>query len=135
MNSYVKTPMVFDEPSGGIHTLFGMAYEDYIDTMMADAEANNREWFKEHLKSKNIICFILDDNDIDDDFCEVSDLIKEVNDVNTAMYIVGLETLSEGKYLSEDNLKRLRDIFGEYGFTEFPNVYERRIVFQRGLKI
>lgn len=135
MNSYVKTQMIFDEPRDGVYPMFGMAYEDYIDTMMADAEANNREWFKEHLKSKNIIAFILDDNDIDDDFCEVSDLIREVNDVNTAMYIVGLETLSEGKYLSEDNLKRLRDIFGEYGFTEFPNVYEYSIVFQRGLKI
>lgn len=127
--------MVFDEPRDGIYPMFGMVYEDYLDTMMADAEANNREWFKEYLKRKNMICFILDDNDIDDDFYEVSDLIRVVNDVNTAMYIVGLETLSEGKYLSEDNLKRLRGIFGEYGFTEFPNVYERRIVFQRGLKI
>ena len=134
MNSFVKGPMVYDDAKDGLHSLFGFAYEDYLAELMADAEASNREWFKNYLKKKNIIGFILDDNDIDDNFCEVEDLVAILTDKNTAMYVIGLETLSEGRYLTEDNIETLKHIFKQYGFSELPNVYDRRLVFQRGLK-
>lgn len=133
MFGFIKTPLVIHETKEGVYPTNGFASSDYIGQMMAEADACNREWFEELLKDKNIAGFCLQDADIEDAFEDVKNNAPiMVFDENTNMVVI--ECCNLTKYLDEDGCKKLAEIFGEFGFKEFKDIYETKLVFQRGLK-
>lgn len=132
MNGFIKTPLVIHEIEEGLYPTFGFASSDYIGQMMTEADACNREWIEELLKDKNITGFCLQDADIEDDFEDVKNIAPIMAfDDNTNMIIIECCNLS--KFLDDDGQKKLAEIFGAFGFREFTDIYETKIVFQRGL--